>query len=774
MSARIRLTLGLLRENAGRTRLMIAAVALAVAVVGAIVGAGTVIDREIDREFAETRPPVITMEISGATSESAGVAQAVPGIAAMEARSEYTLRLADAEGWQEVLLIADADPASAEVGRAYPESTGATWPLERGDAAVERSSLKEVDVAIGDRLELDGADGSGTVTVTSLAYDAGRTPAWMNGRLVVFVAPETLPDLGLTRQPNRLLLTTNAEDRETNQELAARVVEALLERGVETRVLDVPEPGEHPAADVMATLLFLLRSFGVVAVAAAALLLLAVAAADVRRQLPLIGILKAQGAGSRDVAAVFLRGIGVIGIVGLVLAVPAGMAGTWALSAFALSLLNISASSWIAAPWVFVLQAGIAATVPVLAVMVPVARLARVRVRDALAADSSVAARRLSSGGSRLGRSLQLGWRNTTRQPGRLAMSVTALGIGAASAIAAMNTGAAWNNAVDAEFAAQDYSVQAVLQTPTPKSEIIAALGEDGQAWATGEAPLAQDGGDSGDTVNIFAPPPTWSNPGYDLLEGRWLRGTGAREAVATQAVTDPELTVGDAVLVGDDVEPYKIVGVIRQLAGGESGSLYVSERPSWMPADGLANAGRVPKGSDDAPDTVVADELADRLTAAGLDPAVLVTGSDAREALDDHLLIITGLLLVFAALLGAVGLVALVESLTTGVLERRGEYAVVKVLGASIGTVIRIVLVEAVSVTVLAWLASLAIAWPITLGFERAVGETFVGAPLPFVWWWPGALIALVSMLAAATVASVAPAFDAADTTAREALAGE
>jgi putative ABC transport system permease protein len=151
---------------------------------------------------------------------------------------------------------------------------------------------------------------------------------------------------------------------------------------------------------------------------------------------------------------------------------------------------------------------------------------------------------------------------------------------------------------------------------------------------------------------------------------------------------------------------------------------------------------------------------------------AIANTATDAKQSLDDHLYIITGLLLVMSIGLGAVGLLALVEAMSTAVAERRGEIGLMKSVGAQSRAVIRMGVTEALVVVGLALLAGVALATVLTGVVETAVGAIFTGAALPYTWWWPGIALTALVMTSAATASSIVPAYEAADMPIREALA--
>ena len=100
---------------------------------------------------------------------------------------------------------------------------------------------------------------------------------------------------------------------------------------------------------------------------------------------------------------------------------------------------------------------------------------------------------------------------------------------------------------------------------------------------------------------------------------------------------------------------------------------------------------------------------------------------------------------------MGVVGLLGLVEAMSTAVAERGGEIALLKTVGAPARAIIRMVVAEALATAVLAVAVGVALAVPLTAVVEAAVGAIFVGAPLPYTWWLPGVGIAALAMAGAA-----------------------
>jgi putative ABC transport system permease protein len=596
----------------------------------------------------------------------------------------------------------------------------------------------------------------------------------MNGNVIGFVSPQTLADVGVTGGLNQLAIRTASDlTRDQNRAIADAVARTYEAHGYTVSGVTVPVPGEHPARGVMGTLLYLLQAFGIVALIAAVALVTTLVVAEVKRSTGQIAVMKTGGATSRQITRVYLTALAWVAGAGLALGILGGMAGTWALSRFAFTLLNLDATSYFASWWVFPAQAAIALAVPVAAVITPVRRLSRKPVREGIAHGATAVARppRRTTVAPRGGRAISMGRRNAVRQPGRLALTAVSLAVGAAAVMTALNTGGAWDRIVSDEFDAQNFDVQVRLTAPVPRGSLDRAASDAGLArieyWNAATVTVTGPDGHVGDDALVLSPPADSTSVTFPLVDGRRLVPGEDHAVVLTQSLTDPAVGVGDTITLAGDSAPWTVVGVVRQLSGGQDGAVWVSQPLASMDAS-AATVLRF-TGASEAASLQAAERI---LAEAGVGIANATTATDAKQSLDDHLYIITGLLLVMSIGLGVVGLLGLIEAMSTAVAERRGEIALMKTVGASSAQIIRMVVTEAIAVVTLALMGGLVLTLGLTAAVEVAVGEIFVGAALPYTWWLPGVGITALVMAAAGTAASIVPAYEAADLPVREALA--
>jgi putative ABC transport system permease protein len=111
---------------------------------------------------------------------------------------------------------------------------------------------------------------------------------------------------------------------------------------------------------------------------------------------------------------------------------------------------------------------------------------------------------------------------------------------------------------------------------------------------------------------------------------------------------------------------------------------------------------------------------------------------------------------------------------MSINVLERTREIGVMRAVGASDGSVMKIFIVEGLFIGLLSWLVGAILAWPIGKLLSDAVGVAFLQAPLNYTFSIPGMLLWLAIVLVLAALASVLPAWNASRLTVREVLAYE
>ena len=760
-----------LSPRQGRTRLAVVSVVIGVVAVGSTATAASVLEREIDRAHTSATPSAITVTLDEWDEGAVSITGDIDGVSGVEIRSETMGRIFAEDGDPvPVRLIVVEDFASTRIDT-HEVVEGAPAPSATG-VLVEQASERDVDLDVGSTLQV-GVDGTTTIgyVVEGVVHDPGQMPGWMTGLAIAYVTPDGFERLGVARTMELRVSTDGS--RAENQIVAADLRAALKEAGHTVAALDVPEPDDPPTATVTGALMFLLQAFGAITLVAAAVLIAIVTSALLERQRGSIGVLKSLGGSPGQVGRAYLIGVAWLGGLGTVIGIPVGIAAGYGYSLFAAGLLNIDIVDPWPTPWVVALQAGVGVVVPVLAAAVPVHRTARSSVRadlDGTQARVPRGARRTSSSPARAAM-----LRNLTRTPVRTVLTIVGLGIGGAAFMAALNTGVAWTRTIDVEFEeVRAYAAEIMLGRAYPIDDVEQVLGSIDQVSGA-ETWLRLSGqtrtGDGlGERYPVFVVPAGSAVASAPLVEGEHLSGAPG-ELVATQTVDDPALSAGDTAIIeiGGVATEWTVTGIERRLAaGGEGGAVYVTTLPSVVSLGDVTNHLVVdaPVGALPAIEAALSD--------AGISVVGLVTADDAREALDDHLFIIVGLLLVAAVTTGLVAALGLVETIGIGALERRREIGIMRAVGARTGTVLQVIGGEAVFMAVGSWIVALVLSVPVTLAVESMVGQIFVQTPLERGFSPAGVGIWLVIAGLVAVVSAGLPTLEITETPVASALAFE
>jgi len=370
--------------------MVIAAIAVGVGAAGSILTGYSVITREMDRGYQQTNPSSAILRLDSVDTDLVDSVRARPEIRSAEARREVVARLVrGSEEWLPLILVVVADFDALEVAKFGPES--GKWGPAADEIVIERSSLDEVDMSVGDSLEITiGSGDANSLTVAGLVHDPGRTPAWMSGIVIGYITSDGLETLGEDRVLDQLHVVMAENNNRTENRLAANALSSDLESaGFNVSRVDVPVPGQHPSQAATTTMLFLLQIFGAVALIASGTLVAVVISAQLKQQSREIGVMKAVGAQTGQIAGIYLGSIALLASAGMAVGIPLGILGGRGFIAFVFGLLNFEVQSYRLDAWVIPLQVLAAFLVPLGAVLYPVLRSSRLPVREVLVDGSS-------------------------------------------------------------------------------------------------------------------------------------------------------------------------------------------------------------------------------------------------------------------------------------------------------------------------------------------------------------------------------------------------
>lgn len=797
-----------------RTRAVLVALAMALGIAGfaAVLSSYAILTRTLDEGYLATNPASFTIRTDAVDGELLEAVRSHPSVGEAEARRALNGRLkAGPAEWRGLTLFVLPDFEHVRVSRVEPQQ--GAWPPAAGEILIERDALRVARARVGDEVTIRTArGGEHRLRVAGTAKDVGQAQARMENIVYGYVTKETLARLG--EEPRLDLLKVVVAENRFDAGHVGRVAEevrSLVEaRGHEVTRLDVPAPGKHPHTDIMGMLLLSMAAFGLFALVLSGVIVVNLLTAMMATQVRQIGVMKVVGGSSRQIAQIYFGQAALLGVAAIILSLPAGILGTRALCRYMAVLLNFDIESYAVPPWVYLSVVAAGLVVPVLAASYPVWKGSRVSAREALA---DYGASRGAFGASAFDRALVafggparpllLALRNSFRRRARLALTLLTLSAGGLFFMTALNVRASLINSLDLLFAARKYDLTVTFSSMYPFERIErAALRTPGvsavEGWITAEGSLpaadAATGGESrgrvagggraagarrGRSFGLVALPPETSLHQPQIVEGRRLR-PGDTDAVVINtslAAAEPKLKVGVVVplVIDGEQAPWRIVGVAREPFMPPAAYVTRDYFDARGDGPGLTNNVRLALAAADR-DTInrVRAAFDEGLEREGVRAQGSASKQDGRYGYDQHMLMIYVFLIIVACVLGLVGGLGLMTTMSLNVLERRRELGVLRAVGATPAVVCMIVVAEGVVVGVLSWALAVAAAWPV----GKAVGDLLVRlmfrSTSDFV-FEPRALLAwlVLSMLWGAA-ASLLPAWRASRRPVREAIGYE
>ncbi|HEY9283913.1 MAG TPA: FtsX-like permease family protein, partial [Pyrinomonadaceae bacterium] len=234
-------------------------------------------------------------------------------------------------------------------------------------------------------------------------------------------------------------------------------------------------------------------------------------------------------------------------------------------------------------------------------------------------------------------------------------------------------------------------------------------------------------GAPGGSRFGVVALPPETELHEPDIVEGRALR-PGDTDAVVVNTslrARAPQLTVGSTATmrIGGEQSAWRVVGVAREP---------FSPPTAYVPRAHFDARGRrgttnslrlaLDRADRDSINRVRAD-LDRELEREGVRAQSSASKADGRYSFDQHMLMIYAFLIIVSCVLGLVGGLGLMTTMSINVTERRREMGVLRAVGATPAAVCLIVVAEGVVVGLLSWALAAVFAWPV----GRAVGDYLV-----------------------------------------------
>jgi putative ABC transport system permease protein len=803
-----------LTHEGTRSVLVVFAIALGICGFMAVLSAYAILTRELNRGYLATNPASATLRMDAIDTGLMRAVAANPAISDAEARRSLSGRLQAKPGeWRTLRLFVVEDFARIRISKLEPQ-IGA-WPPAPGELLIERDALQVARAGIGDSVTVKTTRGTEAVLrVGGTVHDVGQAQARMENMVYAYVTPDTLRLLGETPYLDELKILV-AGDR--SDEKHVRLVAAAVRRqaeglGHQVRGVEIPVPGEHPHARIMGVLLLSMSSFGLCIVVLSGFLVANLMIASMALQVRQIGVMKAIGASTGQVARIYLGQALLLGAAAVVIAVPTGIWQGRVLCRVMAELLNFDIASFATPIWIYLVAAATGLAVPILAAAYPVWNSCRVSVRTALD-DSGGSDRPFGTGGfdrilMGMGgplRPLLLAMRNSFRRRTRLVLTLVTLVAGGLFFLTGLNIRASLVHTLDRMFAARKYDLSVNLATMYPMEQVRSALRDlpaisryEGWIVTEGATPanvITASGASAeefhsapgGEGVHqtevlgkerfaVIAPPANTAMLRLDIVKGRNLRPGDTDVIVLNTALAAaaPMMIVGKTVAIRVGPAPVKlrVIGIAREAFSGPVGYVPLELFEKTGGHKDTANNLRLTLHRKDSGSIGrVKAALEKSLEREHLRAQTITGTAESRFGFDQHMLMIYVFLIIVSSIIAVIGGLGLMTTMSLNVLERRREMGVLRAIGASPSFLLFIVVAEGVTVAILSWATAALAAWPVSQLLGNTLARGVFPDGLDFQFELAGLLVWFVVSILVGALASLAPAWSAAKTTIRESL---
>lgn len=648
------------------------------------------------------------------------------------------------------------------------------FPRPGAQEVVLESSARSVNpVRLGDQISLNAHGAIQHFMVTGFVRTQGLAAATLLGSARAYMDENSLERFFQLAGVNTFLVRVNNQAGEV---ATARQLATLLEdQQVAIYHTDVGQ-ATYSNATKTDTLFSIIGVISLVALLLSAFLLISTITAVISEQIPIIGTMKALGAGRRQVLMSYMLSVVIYALCGTVIGLIAGIFVGYALTSYISSVLNLDIGGLKVESGIILPGILVGLGVPLIAAIGPIYTGTRITVRQALSGYGIEAkpsrlgglANFLRSTPGFLPQQVHFAFRSLFRKRTRLVLTMAGLSITGSIFLAVLVGISSLAASTDELLRTYHVDAEIVLAQPLPSQQIATEIsGINGVALVESIVNIPAKIGGKDVQLTGLAP----DNHFYvkRLQAGRWLTPQDQQSVVINAHMAEQlGLHVGDTLALHDSLHEgrFRVVGITIDNNGVTPTNLGIVLTTLTQAdefghlAPGASNAFMVhtlSKRTADVDATVV--RIEDKLESLNLQVSVQ-TAEQLLQTARGELQVVAGLLAIATAIVALVGAMGLFNSLAMSILERRREIGILRSMGATSRAIIQVFWIEGITISFLAWVVALGAGFVVAFGFVQLLGALLV--PLPFTLSPVYLLWMLAFMLGVASLASLGPAVGA------------
>jgi putative ABC transport system permease protein len=783
--------------NKSRTFLTIITIMVGTFAVGFNSNLGLYMNESMDTDYLSAHPSEAQVYATLLTDDMVKAARTVPGVDTVEGFSSVSARIVRPDGtYVDIGITALKDPGKSTLNLLKPAKGETGVPFYGNKETIIDASAVSLGYKPGDTILLELKDGKQReLKLAGFVHDVTGFPYNMANRVNAYVNPDTLVWLGGTTS-NYDMLAVSVLEKPTDQKHVTEAAQAVADRmkraGATVNFVNVYQPGHHFAWSVTQGVFFVLSVLGYLTVLLSGFLIVNTITALMTQQTRQIGIMKAVGGGTLQVAGMYVVLILGFGMCALLIAIPLANSAAQTIGEGMAQWLNFYSVPFKGYQATVFQQAIVALVVPLLAAVLPVYNSVRVTVREAisdygLGGNAKSKKDTVSERSVLMPRPIRISLRNMFRRKARLGITLFTLVLGGAVFIAVYNLWASFDKVMEdiQGYFLADINISFDRGYRFDKVADIAGSVpgvKSSEGWLEYPGTLKMgDDKEAGTQILFVAPPSTSTLINPIITSGRWLKPGDENAVVIGNHLLNvfPNLKIGDwlTIKANDKDTQWHIVGIYT-LPGNVNPPLLYTNYEYISRLVGQPEMAYSLRITTSTHNPIAQRQINDQIQAAFKAHGIQISSTQLsvdfirdQKAQTD---ILVYFMLMMATLIAIVGGLGLMGTMSINVLERTREIGVMRAIGASNGDIQGIVIVEGMVIGILSWAISIFVSIPITNILCYGVGVAILTAPMPAVYGVTGIVAWLIFTIVLGTLASALPARRASSLTVRDTLAYE
>jgi putative ABC transport system permease protein len=786
-------------RNKTRTLLAVLSIAAGVFAVGAMFGMADMMSSYMDQSHQSVLPPHINVILSSYVDKDTLLnLGSVPGVEGVEPYNMRSVlyKLYPDGPWRQgsILMRDDWQNQKYEL----VQLRQGQWPSGKDEIGVERMAAQYNHLGIGNTVTFKLGNQERTLPITSLIRHPFVPPPQFYDLSVFFMSGEGLERFDVPNGTfNSFYVRVTPYSPSHAREVATAIKDKLAKQGLGVEAFSYQDPNRHWGRAFMDGFNLVQEMLAVICVAMSAVLVYNTLSNLITQQMNQIGILKAIGASRGTIAGVYSVNAFVYGALALVVGLPLGAVVAYVITRYFLNLFNIDFNQFRYSTLAVSLTVASGLAAPLLAGLPPILQGANLTVREAIAS-YGLGGRYGVSRFDRLVDNIGQRWLsspyatalgNMFRRKGRLILTELVLVTAGAAFLMVLSLNSSIGLTLDNIFGRSKYD--SILQFgQAQRVEHVAALTASIDGIDRTELHLVQTASmyvsgqlvkEAGIGTNIEGIPRESDFYKPLIVGGRWLLPADGRAVVITRDAADKNhIQVGDIVTLdlgelGKD--SWQVVGIYDPIfAGGFNADTIYAPLESLYGATKKYSQGtllyvRTVSHAANATSAVTTG-LKNLFDDRGMRVVQSQTQNELRSTNEFQFGIVVWMMLALSVVVALVGGIALMGSLSIGVIERTKEIGVMRAVGARSRTIRGIFIMEGALQGLLSWFIAALVSLMASPLLASALGKAMFGATLDYKYNWAALAVWFAIIGLVATVASVVPANRATRISVRDSLA--